>query len=172
MAPTLVRGIACLRAPMIANTSAAAFTPRSLPYILQTASVSYRPNPLAPRRPNQPPPAKIPQSARPLARTGLEPPTITAEELAKRPYVVRRTPFAQLPIYRKWKSGGTQLLVLIKKVNGDKLQLVSELREKLNIEAERIRINPTTTHIEIKVCFLTWVMPRHLNIQHIWEYES
>jgi large subunit ribosomal protein L49 len=120
----------------------------------QAASVSYRPNPQAIKRnPNHA--NKIPPSARPLSRDPVPPPTITPEDLATRPYAVRRTAFAQLPIYHNWKSGGTNIIVMIKKINGNKQALAQELTEKLGIAKERIKLNPTTGHLELKVRCIT-----------------
>lgn len=68
------------------------------------------------------------------------------------PYIVRRTAFAQLPVYRKWMAGGTKEVVLIKKVNGNRQTLAQELTEKLDIPQDNIRLNPTTGHLELKVC--------------------
>ena len=67
------------------------------------------------------------------------------------PYLVRRTPYCQLPVYRRWRGGGTLEEVIIKKIEGDRRRLADDLREVLGCEAERVRINPTTTHIEVKV---------------------
>ncbi|CAH0037853.1 unnamed protein product [Clonostachys solani] len=150
MAHNLTRSFACLR---VSAATPSTLT-RSAPFFQQIAFVSYRPNPLAPRRPHQPPPVKIHPSERPLAREPLEPPTITEEELASRPYVVRRTPYAQLPVYRVWKSGGTREIILVKKVNGNKQQLVKELKEKIGVAQDKIKINPTTGHIEINGHYL------------------
>lgn len=52
-----------------------------------------------------------------------------------------------------WKSGGTREIILVKKVNGSKQQLVKELKEKIGIAQDKIKINPTTGHIEINVRF-------------------
>lgn len=65
--------------------------------------------------------------------------------------MIRRTPFAQLPVYRVFKAGGSKIVVLIKKVKGDKKVLVEELHEKLGIDKTRIALNPTTGHVELKV---------------------
>ncbi|PHH90240.1 hypothetical protein CDD83_4178 [Cordyceps sp. RAO-2017] len=78
------------------------------------------------------------------------PPTKTAEELARMPYVVRRTPSCQPPVYRDVRSGGTRKVVLIKKIEGDKQQMVRDLVEHLKIDREKVRINPITEHVEVK----------------------
>lgn len=115
-------------------------------------SISYKADPSAARhaRPNPNKATKILPSTRPLAREPVPPPTITAEQLKDRAYAVRRTPFGQLPLYRDWKSGDTQILVRVKKVNGDKKVLAKELVDKVGIAQDRVSINPTTGHIHVK----------------------
>lgn len=115
--------------------------------------ISYQPDPTTHYNQNPNKASKIPPSARPLSRAPTPPPTITPEDLQTRAYAVRRTPFGQLPVYRNWKSGGTQKLVLVKKINGDKQLLAREFTEKLGIAKERVVINPTTGHIQLKVRF-------------------
>ncbi|KAG6015474.1 hypothetical protein E4U43_005253 [Claviceps pusilla] len=78
------------------------------------------------------------------------PPTKTPQELASSPYLVRRTPSAQLPVYKQFKSGGNRALVLIKKVEGDRKRLLQDMLEALGLSQDSIRINPTTQHLEIK----------------------
>lgn len=114
-------------------------------------SVSYQPDPTVHVKINPNKANKISPSKRPLSRDPIPPPTITPEDLKTRAYAVRRTPFGQLPLYRDWKSGNTQILVRVKKVNGDKQLLAREITEKLGIEKERVNINPTTGHIHVKV---------------------
>jgi len=78
-------------------------------------------------------------------------PTKTEEQLAAAfPYIVRRTPYSQLPVYQKWMSGGNRVIVLIKKVDGDRTRLVEDLATALQVKRSDIRLNPTTQHIEIK----------------------
>lgn len=111
--------------------------------------VGYKPNPLekAANKKN-----KIPYSARPVKRPFVPLPTKTeAEVIAALPYIVRRTPYSQLPIYRKWMSGGNRCLVILKKVDGDRARLVEDLTTALEVKRPDIRLNPTTQHIEIKV---------------------
>ncbi|PTB61929.1 hypothetical protein BBK36DRAFT_1130620 [Trichoderma citrinoviride] len=107
-----------------------------------SASASPRQNP------NQK--AKIPPHLRQLSRAPVPPPTKTPEELVSLGYIVRRTPSVQLPVYRRWQSGGTRQVVLIKKVDGDRIRLLEELVGDLGIPREDARINPTTQHIELK----------------------
>ncbi|KAF4980897.1 hypothetical protein FZEAL_3182 [Fusarium zealandicum] len=110
----------------------------------------YKPNPLEkPVNPNKK--NKIPYKDRVLKRPFLPLPTKTVKELAASlPYIVRRTPYSQLPIYRKWMSGGNRVIVIIKKVDGDRSRLVEDLTTALEIKRPDIRLNPTTQHIEIK----------------------
>jgi large subunit ribosomal protein L49 len=65
-------------------------------------------------------------------------------------YIIKRTPSLQVPVYRKWMSGGNRCIVMIKKVKGDYSKLVKDISDDLDIKAEDIRINPVTQHIEIK----------------------
>ncbi|KAH7156896.1 mitochondrial large subunit ribosomal protein-domain-containing protein [Dactylonectria macrodidyma] len=94
---------------------------------------------------------KIPQSKRPLKRPFVPRPTKTAEELLELlPYIIRRTPYHQLPIYRKWLSGGNRCLILVKKIEGDRTKLVEDLAAALELDRKDVRLNPTTQHVEIK----------------------
>lgn len=130
------------------------FQPTCRPFTASTPlarSISYKANPRTTRSTDPKAADKIPPSKRPLAREPLPPPTITAESLAAAPYIVRRTGFAQLPVYRKWMSGGTRQVVLVKKVNGSRAKLVDELKEALKVPTDKIRVSPTTGHIELTV---------------------
>ncbi|KAJ3526992.1 hypothetical protein NM208_g10927 [Fusarium decemcellulare] len=110
----------------------------------------YRVNPAnKPSNPNKK--DKIPYKDRQLTRPITPPPTKTAQQLAASlPYIVRRTPYSQVPVYRKWMSGGNREIILIKKVEGDRSRLVEDLAVALDIKRPDIRLNPTTQHIEIK----------------------
>ena len=121
--------------------------------ISQAASISYKADPRAVQRAAKSAASTISKSARPLSREPLPPPTMTPEALQSMPYIIRRTAFAQLPVYRKWMAGGTKEIILIKKINGDRSILAQELKEKLEIPQDNIRHNPTTGNLEIKVCF-------------------
>lgn len=110
--------------------------------------------PQTPPRPHKS--MRSPPEKRSLARDPAPPRSITDEELATRSWVVDRTPYAQLPVYRKFKGGGTLEVVLVKKVQGNKKLMADELAADCNIDKERIRINPVTQHIEIKVCLSPW----------------
>jgi large subunit ribosomal protein L49 len=121
--------------------------PSPLP-IVQTASLSFQPTrSVLQYRPR----ANPSEDRKPKAHVPVPQPTKTAEELAQLAYVVRRTPSAQLPLYRRWMSGGTRLVILIKKVDGDRRKMVDDLIEALQITREDVRLNPTTQHIELKV---------------------
>ncbi|KAL7938883.1 mitochondrial large subunit ribosomal protein domain-containing protein [Trichoderma chlorosporum] len=112
----------------------------------QAASISTKPS--SRQNPNQK--LKIPPHLRQLSRAPAPPPTKTPEELVSLGYIVRRTPSVQLPIYRRWQSGGTRQVVLIKKIDGDRVRLLEDLAGGLGIAREDVRINPTTQHIELK----------------------
>ncbi|KAL7951433.1 mitochondrial large subunit ribosomal protein domain-containing protein [Trichoderma barbatum] len=113
---------------------------------IQTTSISTKPS--SRQNPNQK--LKVPQHLRQLSRAPAPPPTKTPEELVSLGYIVRRTPSVQLPIYRRWQSGGTRQVILIKKVDGDRVRLLEDLVGGLGIAREDVRINPTTQHIELK----------------------
>lgn len=115
-----------------------------------TRLLSYAPNPQRNRKnPNQA--SKLPQTKRPLARPTIGAPTITEEALKECKWVVRRTSFAQLPVYRKWRQGATKQEIMIKKATGDKILLVDELKKELKVADDRIKINPTTGAIVLTV---------------------
>jgi large subunit ribosomal protein L49 len=86
-----------------------------------------------------------------VARPPTPLPTITPEAFAAAPWTIRRTAFAQLPVYREWKAGKTKEVIMIKKVSGNKKLLMEQLREKANIPAEKIVLSPVTGHIEVTV---------------------
>ncbi|KAF7555125.1 hypothetical protein G7046_g6629 [Stylonectria norvegica] len=114
------------------------------------AHASYKLNPLEKRAANPNVQSRISNRSRPVKRPFVPPPTKTEEELALLPYIVRRTPYAQLPVYRKWMSGGNRVIILVKKVDGDRRRLVEDLQKAFELEKDDIRLNPTTQHIEIK----------------------
>ncbi|KAL4722698.1 54S ribosomal protein img2, mitochondrial [Fusarium chlamydosporum] len=112
--------------------------------------VSYKPDPLQkatnPNKKN-----KIPYKDRPLKQPMVPLPTQDPGQLGTHlRYIIKRTPSSQLPIYRKWMSGGNRCIVLIKKVKGDRPKLVKDLARDLEIKTDDIRLNPVTQHIEIK----------------------
>ncbi|KAI9147733.1 mitochondrial large ribosomal subunit l49 [Paramyrothecium foliicola] len=96
------------------------------------------------------PSSKTPEEKRPKEHLPVPRPSKTPEELAQLPYVVRRTPSIQLPIYRKWMSGGTRQVIMIKKVEGDRRKMVEDLVGALQLTREDVRLNPTTQQIELK----------------------
>ena len=117
------------------------------------ASVAPRPSLLIPSRlgATARPAQAAPKSSQAYSQPPVPPPSKSPEELASLHYFVRRTPSAQLPVYRLTKSGGTRHLVLLKKVDGDRRKMVEDLASAREIPKEEIRINPTTQHIETKV---------------------
>lgn len=91
------------------------------------------------------------RSYTPISRAPTPPPTKSSEEFASSPYYVRRTSSVQLPVYRRFMSGGNRQVVVIKKVDGDRKKLLEDLVESLGVGKDDIRINPTTQHVELKV---------------------
>ncbi|KAK7423195.1 54S ribosomal protein img2, mitochondrial [Neonectria magnoliae] len=114
------------------------------------AHVGYKPNPAEnPVNPNVR--NKIHEKKRPIKRPFVPPPTKTEEQLITAfPYIIRRTPYAQLPIYRKFMSGGNRCIIIIKKIDGNRGKLVEDLATSLELDRKDIRLNPTTQQIEIK----------------------
>ncbi|KAF4449771.1 mitochondrial large ribosomal subunit l49 [Fusarium austroafricanum] len=114
------------------------------------AHVSYKPNPQTkPVNPNQK--NKIPYKDRPLKQPFVPLPSKSAEQLGTMlGYIIRRTPSSQLPVYHKWMSGGNRVIVIIKKIDGDRSKLVQDLARDLEIKPVDIRLNPSTQHVEIK----------------------
>ncbi|KAL7960681.1 hypothetical protein V8C34DRAFT_276247 [Trichoderma compactum] len=136
----------CLYRPAV-QTQISAFASRTAFLSTnQAACISTKPS----SRQNTNQKLKIPPHLRQLSRAPVPPPTKTPEELVSLGYIVRRTPSVQLPIYRRWQSGGTRQVVLIKKVDGDRVRLVEDLVGGLGVAREDVRINPTTQHIELK----------------------
>ncbi|RGP80001.1 mitochondrial large ribosomal subunit l49 [Fusarium longipes] len=124
--------------------------------------VSYKPNPLErPTNPNRK--NKIPYKERPLKQAVVPLPSKVPKEVGTYlRYIIQRTPSSQIPVYRKWMSGGNRCIVIIKKVKGDRPKLVKDLSKDLEIKTDDIRINPVTQHIEIKGDFyaktVQWVL--------------
>lgn len=123
---------------------------------LATATPSNRLKTASPSKPTarKTTPQSYPSSPEiPSISSPLPPPSKTPEEIlaSGTPYLVRRTPYAQLPVYRRWRGGGTLEEVIVKKIEGDRKALANELREILGCDPTHVKINPTTTHIEVKV---------------------
>ncbi|OAA82183.1 ribosomal protein L49/IMG2 [Akanthomyces lecanii RCEF 1005] len=95
------------------------------------------------------------RAPRSFTRAPTPPPTKTAEEQLAGGYLVQRTSSVQLPVYRKLKSGNMREVILIKKVHGDRRRLLEDIKASLAVAADKIRINPTTQHIELQGNYLT-----------------
>ena len=106
-------------------------------------------------KPARPPPGSAPLKVKhktTFTRQVTPPPSKTVEEcMSLYPYLVRRTPSNQIPVYRKWMSGGTRQIILVKKIDGDKKKFMQDLAQAVGAEKDEIRINPTTLQVEIKV---------------------
>ncbi|OAA44658.1 ribosomal protein L49/IMG2 [Beauveria brongniartii RCEF 3172] len=88
---------------------------------------------------------------RSYTRAPTPPPTKTElEHYEGSGYLVRRTASLQLPVYRKLKSGKTREVIVIKKVHGDRFQLLEDIKASLGVAPDRIRLNPTTQQIELQ----------------------
>ncbi|EJP69579.1 54S ribosomal protein img2, mitochondrial [Beauveria bassiana] len=88
---------------------------------------------------------------RSYTRAPTPPPTKTEPEQYKGSgYLVRRTASFQLPVYRKLKSGKTREVIIIKKVHGDRLRFLEDIKASLAVAPDRIRLNPTTQQIELQ----------------------
>ncbi|KOS17809.1 54S ribosomal protein img2 [Escovopsis weberi] len=92
-------------------------------------------------------------STSPISRsqTKATKPLPTEEQLGSElSYVVKRTVSQGLPVYRKWKAGHTREIILVKKVEGNRSRLVEDLIGGLGVAGDRIRVNPTTQHVELQ----------------------
>ncbi|KAH6606037.1 mitochondrial large ribosomal subunit l49 [Trichoderma cornu-damae] len=126
----------CRPAVQTVQTQISSFASRiPAPSASQAATISTKPSTLSSRQnPNQK--LKIPPQLRHLGRPPVIPPTKSPEELVSLGYLVRRTPSVQLPVYRRWSSGGTRQVVLIKKVDGDRRRLLQDLIDGLGVAKE------------------------------------
>lgn len=91
------------------------------------------------------------KAPRTYTRAPTPPPTKTIEEQQQQGYVVRRTSSVQLPVYRKLKSGNTREVIIIKKIDGDRRKMLEDMKTAMDVAGGKIRINPTTQHIELSV---------------------
>lgn len=62
-------------------------------------------------------------------------------------FTINRTHSANIPVYHRIKSGGTNKTTEIKKVEGDARALADMIEAELKFEA---KVNPVTNHISIK----------------------
>ncbi|CEJ92253.1 hypothetical protein VHEMI07915 [[Torrubiella] hemipterigena] len=74
--------------------------------------------------------------------------TASREELLSRAFMVNRTPWGQLAVYKTGR--GTKVYTKIRKVEGDKKAFVNQISEDLAIKAGEISINPVTGNIHVK----------------------
>ncbi|KAH8174921.1 mitochondrial large subunit ribosomal protein (Img2) domain-containing protein [Sarocladium implicatum] len=97
-------------------------------------------------------PQTYPDPDLPKLTGSLPPPSKSADELLAdgSPYLLRRTAYGQLPVYRRWRGGGTLEEVLVKKIEGNPRPLVQDLTAMLGCAPENVKINPTTNQIIIK----------------------
>lgn len=63
-------------------------------------------------------------------------------------YTVMRTTNKGLPVYSEYKNGGTRLLTIIRRIQGDSNALVKDL--VADFPAAEVNINPKTQHVIIK----------------------
>ncbi|KAI9480882.1 MAG: mitochondrial large subunit ribosomal protein-domain-containing protein [Benjaminiella poitrasii] len=63
-------------------------------------------------------------------------------------YSVARTVNKGLPVYSDYKNGGTRLLTVIRKVQGDSTALMKDI--STDFPEAVVRINPRTQHVIIK----------------------
>ncbi|KAM3516158.1 hypothetical protein MY11210_000180 [Beauveria gryllotalpidicola] len=89
------------------------------------------------------------RAPRSYTRAPTPPPTKTYLQ-GSRCYLVRRTASLQLPVYRKLKSGKTREVIIIKNVNGNRLQFLEDIKAGLAVAPDKIRLNPTTQQIELQ----------------------
>lgn len=85
------------------------------------------------------------------------PPTTTEFQL---PYLITRTPSAQLPVYEHAKGGGTKHITVVRKLSGDLSTLQTHLRDALGLgegfidtkgrKKEYVSVNWTTRQVVIR----------------------
>lgn len=88
-----------------------------------------------------------------LPRSAI-PPTVrfssTATPVSK-PYLISLTASNSFPVYRDDKAAGSSKRTVIKKIEGDRKALITDVSAALKVPKENFRINPVTQHVEIKV---------------------
>lgn len=76
------------------------------------------------------------------------PDALLALKASERPYRIHRTLQGRLPVYTDYKNGRSRSLTLIRRVEGDVRQLVSDLQGFL--PADKVSLRSPTQHIWIK----------------------
>ncbi|KAG5947742.1 hypothetical protein E4U59_007623 [Claviceps monticola] len=137
----------CLSSPSL--SLAARRVPVGHQYLASRASI--------PRYFSSPAEASSPEAATsteeeiiPASRFISPPPTKTPEEQASGPWLVRRTPSGQIPIYKQFKKAHRYHFILVKKVEGDVPKFVDDLAEGTGIPRDEITLVPKTQFVEIK----------------------
>ncbi|KAG6144828.1 hypothetical protein E4U35_005679 [Claviceps purpurea] len=137
----------CLSSPSL--SLAARRVPVGHQYLASRASI--------PRYFSSPAEASSPEAAAsaeeeiiPASRYMTPPATKTPEEQASGPWLMRRTPSGQMPIYKQFKKARQYRFILLKKVEGDVLKFVDDLAEGTGIPRDEMAVVPKNQFVEIK----------------------
>jgi translation initiation factor 1 (eIF-1/SUI1) len=63
-------------------------------------------------------------------------------------YFVARTTNKGLPVYSEYKNGGTRLLTVVRRIEGDSNALIKDINT--DFPEAIVRLNPKTQHVVIK----------------------
>ncbi|KJZ77618.1 hypothetical protein HIM_02795 [Hirsutella minnesotensis 3608] len=80
----------------------------------------------------------------------ISPPQLSAEEIAQQPWFVRRTPYMQFPVYKVIKSGGTRILTVIKKIEGNQQKFSQEVKKLCDLDWDRMRRKLEISQLQLK----------------------
>ncbi|KAH0434518.1 mitochondrial large ribosomal subunit l49 [Colletotrichum kahawae] len=69
---------------------------------------------------------------------------------ASKPYLVNLTASNSYPVYRDDKAAGSSKRTVIKKIEGNRKALITDVSAAIKVPKENFRINPVTQHVEIK----------------------
>ncbi|KAG6061565.1 hypothetical protein E4U17_001077 [Claviceps sp. LM77 group G4] len=86
----------------------------------------------------------------PASRYMTPPATKTPEEQASGPWLLRRTPSGQMPIYKQFRKSHQYRYILIKKIEGDVPKFVEDLAEGTGIPRDELALLPKNQFVEIK----------------------
>ena len=103
------------------------------------------------------PPPPLTNTIQPSTSPSTTTPTVSQQSL---PYLISRTPTANLPVYEHTKGGGTKHITVVRKLSGDLSALQLHLREALGLEEgyldakgrkkQNVTINWTTRQVVVR----------------------
>lgn len=124
--------------------------PRLITQTQTIRQISYKPDPLQATRNDPSSAGKLPAED-PLPRYHPPPTRDPSELAAQLSWMIERTASRQLPIYKRWRGGGTKEQIVVKKLQGDTQAFMDDMITALQIKPEKVRLNPTTRQVEITV---------------------